>query len=65
MFLAKIVEIKENKNTVWSVYIYIYTCKITYKALKKIESITKTRIEEENMGHGKDIHFLLIALTVM
>ena len=47
------------------IYIYIHTCKITYKALKKIESITKTRIEEENMGHGKDIHFLLIALTVM
>ena len=33
--------------------------------LKTTESITETRIEEENVGHRKDPHFLLIALTMM
>ena len=33
--------------------------------LKNNKNIIETRIEEENVGHGKDIHPLLIALTVM
>ena len=44
------------------IYIYIY---IYIDGLKTTESITETRIEEENVGHGKDPHFLLIALTMM
>jgi len=33
--------------------------------LKNNKSIIETRIEEENVGHGKDPHLLLIVFTVM
>lgn len=43
----------------------VCVCTITYDGLKITESITKKRIKEDNVGHGKDLHFLLIALTMM
>ena len=33
--------------------------------LKNNKNIIETRIEEENVGHRKDTHPLLIALTMM
>lgn len=32
---------------------------------KTTKNIIETKIEEENVGHGKDLHLLLVALTRM
>ena len=60
MFLTKTVEMNKIKDK--SINIYM---KNNILRLKNNKNIIETRIEEENVGHGKDIHPLLIALTVM
>ena len=62
MFLTKTVEMNKIKDR--SIYIYIYM-KNNILRLKKNKNIIESRIEEENMGHRKDTHPLLMALIVM
>ena len=61
MFLVQTTEmiLKTQYDTHTHTHTHIYI-----DGLKTKESITETRIEEENVGHGKDPHFL-IALTMM
>ena len=66
MFLVQTTEMI--LNTQYDTHTHTHTHTHTYiyiDGLKTTESITETRIEEENVGHGKDPHFLLIALTMM
>ena len=60
MFLTKTVEMNKIKDK--SINIYM---KNNILRLKNDKNIIETRIEEENVGHRKDTHPLLIALTVM
>ena len=57
MFLTKTVEMNKIKDK--SINIYMKN------NILRLKNIIETRIEEENVGHRKDTHPLLIALTVM
>ena len=57
MFLTKTVEMNKIKDK--SINIYMKN------NILRLKNIIETRIGEENVGHRKDTHPLLIALTVM
>ena len=57
MFLTKTVEMNKIKDK--SINIYMKN------NILRLKNIIETRIGEENEGHRKDTHPLLIALTVM
>ena len=57
MFLTKTVEMNKIKDK--SINIYMKN------NILRLKNIVETRIGEENVGHRKDTHPLLIALIVM